>query len=118
MKLCLLFFCGIALATVKGSDETLAAYPANLQRLASWMTGSFSSEEQAAQDTDYVDVRLHMVRIWKDRPDGYWLYVEQAVAWSLDKPYRQRIYQLTQLTDDLFLSRVYEIVEPLRFAGT
>jgi hypothetical protein len=81
------------------------------------MTGSFSSQEQAAQDTDYADVRLTVVQIWKDRTDGNWLYVEQAVAWSLDKPYRQRVYQLTQLTQDLFLSSVYEIDEPLRFCG-
>jgi len=32
-----------------------------------------------------------MVQIWEERTDGYWLYVEQAIAGYQDKPYRQRI---------------------------
>ena len=58
-----------------------------------------------------------MARIWRDRDDGVWLYVEQAVATSLDQPYRQRVYRLTGPRDGVFESEVYAIPEPLRFAG-
>jgi hypothetical protein len=88
-----------------------------LDRLAGWMTGSFSSEEQAAEDESYFDIRLEMVPIWTDRADGRWLYVEQAAALSLDSPYRQRVYHLTVQDDGSFRSEVYAIPDPLRFAG-
>lgn len=58
------------------------------------MTGSFSSQEQAEADTYVPDIRLEMVHIWKERDDAFWLYVEQAAAWSLEKPYCQRVYRL------------------------
>jgi CpeT protein len=90
---------------------------AELEKLKSWMTGSFSSQEQSVADTNYFDIRLEMIQIWENRKDGVWLYVEQAVAWSLDKPYRQRVYHLTKNVDGSFSSGVYSFDNPLRFAG-
>ncbi len=90
----------------------------DLSLLAEWMTGSFSSEEQAASDSQYFDIRLEMVRIWEGREDGYWLYVEQAAASALDRPYRQRIYHVTPLEDGRFSSAVYSLPDPMRFAGS
>jgi hypothetical protein len=81
------------------------------------MTGSFSSEEQAAADEAYFDIRLEMARIWKDRKDGYWFYVEQAAATHLDQPYRQRVYHLTAAEDGSFVSEVFAIPDPLDHAG-
>jgi len=81
------------------------------------MTGTFSSELQSKQDTDYFDIRLQMQHIWKHRTDGYWIYVEQAVADYVNKPYRQRIYQVVQTGDNMFESRVYEFDNPLQYAG-
>ncbi len=97
----------------------LAAQTADtgLDELASWMSGSFSSAEQAKSDTHFYDVRLNMVRIWKDLPDAVWFYIEQAYGDQLDKPYRQRVYRLTRTDDSTFESKVYEIAVPLRFAG-
>jgi hypothetical protein len=89
----------------------------DLGTAASWMTGSFSSREQAESDTAYFDIRLEMVPIWPERTDGYWLYVEQAVAGRESQPYRQRVYHLTEQADGRIRSDVYEIPEPLRFAG-
>jgi cyclomaltodextrinase len=88
-----------------------------LNLLTSWMTGSFSSAEQAAADTDYYDVRLEMAPIWKERTDGRWLYVEQAMAGSEDKPYRQRVYHVAAGAPGVYESAVYAIPDPLRFAG-
>jgi len=90
----------------------------DLDQLASWMTGSFSSEAQSKTDPEFRDIRLHMAPIWKSRTDGRWIYVEQAVASSLDKPYRQRVYRLTAHPDGALESAVYTLPgDPLSFAG-
>ena len=92
-----------------------AAQADDLDTLAAWMTGSFSSSAQAAADEAYFDIRLEMVPIWEER--GRWLYVEQAAATALDRPYRQRVYRLSREPDGAFRSEVYALPEPLRFAG-
>ena len=88
-----------------------------LDRLVSWMCGSFTSQDQAALDSDFYDIRLQMVQIWPTRIDGRWLYVEQASALSLERPYRQRVYRLYQPNDTTVISAVYEFDDPLLFAG-
>lgn len=89
----------------------------DLLELVSRMTGSFNSSEQEASDSAYFNINLEMVRIWPERTDAVWLYIEQATSWSLDKPYRQRVYKVTRLDDTYFQSEVYSFDEPLRFAG-
>lgn len=91
---------------------------ADLKQLADWLTGSFSSEEQSKADPEFRDIRLHMSRIWTDRKDGYWLYVEQAAATALDRPYRQRVCNVVAVKDGEFRSIAFELPgDPLRFAG-
>jgi hypothetical protein len=94
-----------------------SALASDLDTLAGWMTGSFASTEQAAADSTYYDIRLEMHRIWPDRTDGVWLYVEQAVAAALDRPYRQRVYHVTQVEGDLFKSAVYALPDPAAAVG-
>ncbi len=89
----------------------------DLDVLANFMCGSFSSEKQSKADTNFYDVRLEMIRIWKNQTGAYWFYVEQAYGDQKDKPYRQRVYRLSRLSDSSFESKVYEIAQPLRFAG-
>ena len=89
----------------------------SMNYLVDYMTGSFSSEEQAEKDTSYFNIELEMVPIWKDRLDGPWIYVEQAVADHKDKPYRQSVYQLRNRSDGKIESVVYTIPHPQRFAG-
>lgn len=101
-------------AAIAASPGALAK---DLETLADWMIGSYSSAAQAEGDEDYYDIRLEMVRIWPSREDGVWLYVEQAVATALDRPYRQRVYHLSGPRDGVFSSDVYTIPDPLRFAG-
>lgn len=91
--------------------------PSDLAQLQSWMSGSFSSAVQAAADTNFFDIRLEMHPIWSERSDGPWLYVEQAAAEYLDRPYRQRVYRLVAQEDAAIRSEVYTLPEPLRFAG-
>ena len=82
------------------------------------MTGSFSSAAQAAADADYFDIRLEMVQIWNERTDARWLYVEQAAATALDRPYRQRVYRVSLRDDGAVVSAVYELPgDALDYAG-
>jgi hypothetical protein len=89
------------------------------ETLAEWLEGSFDSLEQhqAAPD-DFFDIQLHHVRIWEKRGDGPWLYVEQALAMSADKPYRQRVYRLKQLGPGEVENEVFALPgDPLVYAG-
>jgi len=98
------------------SPVAVAADP-ELEQLAEWMTGAFSSEAQSLEDPDFRHIVLHMSPMWPDRSDGVWLYVEQAVAEAAEKPYRQRVYHLRRVGEELFASSVYTIDEPLTRAG-
>jgi hypothetical protein len=90
---------------------------ADLEAAADWMTGAFSSARQAEEDPTYFDIRLHMVRIWPARTDGIWLYVEQARADYLERPYRQRVYHLTSRANGSLESKVHTFPDPQSRAG-
>ena len=87
------------------SEDTLKDN--HLQDLFSMMQGSYNSEIQAEVDSTYFNISLHMYPIWEDK--GHYLYVEQALNNKQDKPYRQRIYEVTQVNDSVFSSSVYTI---------
>jgi len=89
----------------------------DLNRLKLYMSGSFNSELQSKNDSDFFNIHLTMKPIWEDRTDGFWLYVEQAIVSSLDRPYRQRIYHVNIFNDTVIKSEVFEMKSPLRFAG-
>ncbi|MEL6443010.1 MAG: chromophore lyase CpcT/CpeT [Bacteroidota bacterium] len=96
-----------------------AADPSSrLDQLAAQLTGSFSSTAQAEADSTYFDIRLQAAPIWTERSDGPWLYVEQAAASALSRPYRQRVYHLSARADGTLVSAVYELPgQALAYAG-
>ncbi|MFN0201958.1 MAG: chromophore lyase CpcT/CpeT, partial [Bacteroidia bacterium] len=89
----------------------------DLAQLQKRMVGSFHSEAQSKRDTNYFHICLNMVPIWKKSTDGYWLYVEQATASAMQRPYRQRVYHVFQQDEFTLVSQVYELPNPYRFAG-
>ncbi len=89
----------------------------DLVQLADWMSGSFSSAAQAAEDSAYYDIRLEMAPIWTDRDDAVWLYVEQAVAGMTSKPYRQRVYRVSRAENGVLASAVYTLPNPQKQVG-
>lgn len=113
-----------ALTALTAAPALLAGPPAapagSLEELARFMVGSFSSAAQAAEDPqNFKDIRLQVARIWKGRSDGIWLYVEQAAADALVRPYRQRVYRLTALPDGRFRSDIFTFKgDPLKHAGS
>ena len=100
-----------------GCNKKAATQEKQMITLKSWMTGSFNSQEQAEADTNFFNIHLEMVQIWKEQTDATWLYVEQAAAWSLDKPYRQRVYRVSKMAKGKLESAVFTFNNPLRFAG-
>ena len=106
----------------RGTEDARQPAPdavgSDLELLAAWMTGSFSSQAQSEIDPEnYFDIRLFMTPIWTDGDDGVWLYVEQAAADRLEWPYRQRVYHLVEESGAL-RSDVFELPgDPLEYAG-
>ncbi len=88
----------------------------DFQILRSWMSGSFSSELQSEMDSDYFNISLRMVPIWNNTKEQFYLYVEQAMADKLDKPYRQRVYHVFTQGDE-FVSQIYSLPRQERFVG-
>ncbi len=125
----LLPFCALTLLALRPlTAEAQSASAVNtsfgkerlIRQLAKMMEGNYHSAEQAANDKEYFDIRLHIVRIWKERPEseGIYLYVEQATATAQQRPYRQRVYHLRARKEDGKIeSVVYELATPLRFTG-
>lgn len=96
-----------------------ASAEGSLAELGSLLEGSFTSADQAKADPDHFsDIRLEVARIWRDRKDGLWFYVEQAEADKLAKPYRQRVYNLVSLPGGGYQSLIYSFKnDPLVHAG-
>lgn len=86
-----------------------------LLQFAEMLIGNFTSEAQAQSDSDYYNISLSMTRIWSDRDDAIWLYVEQAMATKKDKPYRQRVYKLNHPSKGIFTSEIYTIKQAENF---
>ncbi|MGP1346007.1 MAG: chromophore lyase CpcT/CpeT [Phycisphaerales bacterium] len=94
--------------------------------MARIMDGHYTSTAQALANPDsFFDIHLHMTPIWTDRAGSgpgegqtLWVYVEQAAATRLDRPYRQRIYRIDWTAPESVESRVYLLPgDPLAYAG-
>ncbi len=100
-----------------GPADGGAGARSGVAEVAARLTGSFSSEAQSKSDPEFLDVRLHMARIWDSRTDGPWIYVEQAMATAPDRPYRQRVYRLVERADKTVESLVHELANPAERVG-
>ena len=109
IKQFLLLVIAISLFNCKDNEQNTQEItkPSHLSELFALMQGSFSSEIQSQVDSTYFNISLHMYPIWKDK--GQFLYVEQALNTKQESPYRQRIYEVTQLNDSTYSSAIYTI---------
>jgi hypothetical protein len=111
----ILLFLALGIAACSISKNNSGQTDAELGRLQKMMTGTFTSTKQAAEDSSFYDITLHMYPIWKDK--GHWLYVEQAVTAMQEKPYRQRVYKLEEGKKGTIRSVVYTLPEPESYIG-
>lgn len=117
MKKKLILFFGCFAAALMSLALQVDHEDPELDRLAGYLTGHFHSGAQAAADSSYFEIHLRAERIWPMREDGYWLYIEQAAAGSLDKPYRQRVYHVMRDSAEGLVSVVYELPAPEDYIG-
>ncbi len=110
-RLAIVFLISISLLafSCKGKKGLNATKQNHLNELYGLMQGSFDSSQQAAEDEAFYDITLHMYPIWKDREDAKYLYVEQSVTKSQERPYRQRVYKLFQNASGDYVSEVYKL---------
>lgn len=107
-KVAILLFIAVAVASCKSGQSSVSKSESNFKELISIMQGSYSSEKQSVIDTSYFNISLRMIPIWKNKKDHY-LYVEQAIFKKQEKPYRVRIYKVTQLGEDEFISEIHTL---------
>lgn len=101
----------------QGPADAKRPVGADVRQVAEWLAGNYSSGAQSAKDPQFRNVVLHIAPMWTDQPDARWFYVEQAMANAPDKPYRQRVYRLTD-TGDGVESMIYDLPgDPLTYAG-
>ena len=92
--------------------------PALVSVVADYLEGRFSSAEQANEDPNFRAISLKTCRIPLPALGKDVLYVEQALASKATQPYRQRLYQLTQLPDGRVESAIYTLKDPKEWVGT
>ena len=104
---------------VVGTPEKLPPYSQTLIRCSKWFEGSFTNEKQVKKDPTFPKCWLHHVRIWPERSDGIWFYVEETHNGNTQEPMRQYVYQLTDDIAGGVLIESYTLPgNPLRFASS
>ena len=107
MKKTIILLSAIALFIgCKPTQDKSSSNSKEMDELVNIMQGSYSSEKQSIVDTSYFNISLRMVPIWKNK--GHYLYVEQAMFKKQEKPYRVRIYKITQKGDE-FISEIHTL---------
>ena len=91
----------------KSAQNTSSKTSDALNELVSIMQGHYSSEKQSTEDKEYYNISLRMTPIWKEK--GNYLFVEQAIFDKQDKPYRVRVYKVTQKSENEFMSEIYTL---------
>ena len=110
--------CGALVGCASAPERGAHQVDEDVALLATYLTGAFSSAEQARTNPAYFDIRLVCVPIWEGRDDGPWLYIEQAAASSVERPYRVRVYHLVDEADGVVRSDVHTLPgDTQRFAG-
>jgi CpeT protein len=81
------------------------------------LIGRYDSAEQAARDPAFKSIHLVICPALAPELGERVLYVEQASADALDKPYRQRLYVVDSLGAEQVTSRVFELKNPTAAVG-
>ncbi len=108
---CVFFLLAVGItASGQLNNRKTPEHQQQIEKLVDWMTGYFSSRALADTSSDkyHVDVRLRMRQIWKNKNNGYWIYVEQAYASDTANPYRQRVYRIYE-ENSVIKDEIYSI---------
>jgi hypothetical protein len=92
----------------------------HLLTLASYLTGEFENQEQAAAEPIwYVHLRLWQRPVTIFSEDSITLFAEQANSMNLQNPYRQRLMRLQPASESCYALQVqyYEFKDPAIVKG-
>ncbi|WP_298119831.1 chromophore lyase CpcT/CpeT [Flavobacterium sp.] len=109
LTLITLFFSCNSTKTISNTADS-----SELKELLTIMQGQYSSEAHSKRDTSYFNISLRMVPIWKNK--GHYLYVEQAMFNKQEKPYRVRIYKISQHGNE-FVSEIHTLKNEKEWIG-
>ena len=96
------------------------SFSPQLIALADYLSGEFDNREQAlAEPVWYVHLRLWQRPVPLFSEDSITLFAEQASVVNLEKPYRQRIMRLMELSnpDAPFAIQYYMLKDPTSLSG-
>ncbi|MEL6319551.1 MAG: chromophore lyase CpcT/CpeT [Cyanobacteria bacterium J06626_14] len=92
-------------------------HSADLRKLASWMAGDFSNQQQAFDNPPlYAHIRVCMRPLPLSMLSGISLYIEQAYDFMLNQPYRCRVLNLVEDGDRLQIDN-YSVQAEEEFYG-
>jgi len=80
----------------------------DVDEYVSWISGEFSSEVQAKQDSSFWHVQINQDVIDKVE-DGYWLWVTQGIPEEELTIYRERLYHISQLDENTILTKIFKV---------
>jgi len=109
----------IGLAVVLGnlSSATHAYDDQDVQEVASWIEGSYSSEKQSKVDTSYSHQRIEIRRIWMDRTDGMWFTFERYMPERDSLVLEQVVLHIHGVEENLTEVRVFAWKAPSSSIG-
>ena len=88
-----------------------------MEPLLSWLSGDFSSKEQAGYDSRFTSAELRLREIWPGYQGYRWVYAEQYLTLRSIRPFRQRIYRFSPAPDGRILMAELTMPRAIDFAG-
>ncbi len=79
-----------------------------LQQFTNLFQGTFTSEEQAKNQSGYQDITLKNIQIWKEAK-GYWVYQELYLSNDPTKVYTQRVIEIKKSDSNSIMTTNYVI---------
>lgn len=86
-------------------------------QMIEWITGEFSSAEQAQKDDSYNNALMNNVQIWPNAANGAWVYSEEALNSDTESPIKQRIFFISEISDSEFSIDVYNLPNKEEYVG-
>lgn len=89
----------------------------DLDQMVEWITGEFTSAEQAGKDKAYKSASLNNIQIWPNATNGAWIYSEESLNSDPDNPIQQRVFFISEITDSEFSIDVYNLPNKENYIG-
>ncbi len=89
----------------------------HLEKLTTWFSGEYTTSEQAAVDSQTIELHLEVTPFSIKDQKGKWFYLETAFLSSPDSPYRQEVYHFHPSNFGFLNLDIYDISDPNLYLG-